>query len=285
MTVRSRIQFPGARTQVGQPSGSPYVKDKSVIWGWRRQNSDREKISISVTKSAYWKVAGIRTFIPWPLPFQQKENVPTDSYSGRHKIKHRCKRTDKQHDAFLQRFQTDDGGCAFFAPPSGRLCCWWKNGQELLTTRRNHDKQKRMSSAHARGAVTEPFSFESLSYTRWHFHLLRQCGQFYRFSRTTDFRFRLFRLSLSLSCARRLRQWKGRQTLRSTIVKGAMILSVIYVRFLTDWWCGQESPPIGWAVRNPTSYIPEWLSSIILAITGSENVYAHPCIYSHACAT
>ena len=43
----------------------------------------------------------------------------------------------------------------------------------------------------------------------------------------------------------------------------------------------QESPPIGGAVRNATSLIPQRLSYIILAITCSENVYAWPCIDSH----
>ena len=42
----------------------------------------------------------------------------------------------------------------------------------------------------------------------------------------------------------------------------------------------QESPPIGGAVRNATSLIPQRLSSIILAITCSENVHPWPCIDS-----
>ena len=43
----------------------------------------------------------------------------------------------------------------------------------------------------------------------------------------------------------------------------------------------QESPPIGGAVRNATSLIPQRLSYIMLAITCSENVRALPCIESH----
>ena len=43
----------------------------------------------------------------------------------------------------------------------------------------------------------------------------------------------------------------------------------------------QESQPICVAVRNATSLIPQRLSSIILAITCSENVHASPCIDSH----
>ena len=40
----------------------------------------------------------------------------------------------------------------------------------------------------------------------------------------------------------------------------------------------QESPPIGGAVRNVTTLIPERLSpNIMLAITCSENVYVCPC--------
>ena len=46
------------------------------------------------------------------------------------------------------------------------------------------------------------------------------------------------------------------------------------------WAMKQESPPIGWAVRNTTSFVPEWLSSIIL-VTWLQNAYARPCIYSH----
>ena len=43
----------------------------------------------------------------------------------------------------------------------------------------------------------------------------------------------------------------------------------------------QYGPPIGGAVRNATSLIPQWLSYIMLAITFSENVRALPCINSH----
>ena len=43
----------------------------------------------------------------------------------------------------------------------------------------------------------------------------------------------------------------------------------------------QEGPPIGEAVRNATSLIPQELSYIIHAITCSENVHALPCIDSH----
>ena len=40
--------------------------------------------------------------------------------------------------------------------------------------------------------------------------------------------------------------------------------------------------PANWrAGRTATSLIQEWLPSRTLAITYSENVYAHPCIYSH----
>ena len=42
----------------------------------------------------------------------------------------------------------------------------------------------------------------------------------------------------------------------------------------------QEIPPIGRAVQNATTLIPERLSSVVLAVTCSENVYARPCIYS-----
>ena len=36
----------------------------------------------------------------------------------------------------------------------------------------------------------------------------------------------------------------------------------------------EESPPIGGAARNATSLIPQRLSSIMIAITCSENVHA-----------
>ena len=59
------------------------------------------------------------------------------------------------------------------------------------------------------------------------------------------------------------------------------------------WWDGgvalqcfgstlaQESPPIGGAVWNATSLIPQRLSSTIVAITCSKNVHVEPCIDSH----
>ena len=42
----------------------------------------------------------------------------------------------------------------------------------------------------------------------------------------------------------------------------------------------QEGPPIGGAVRNATSFIPQRLSSIILSIACSENVHPWPCMDS-----
>ena len=43
----------------------------------------------------------------------------------------------------------------------------------------------------------------------------------------------------------------------------------------------QESPPIGGAVRNAKSLIPQRLSATILAIASSENVRVWPCIDKH----
>ena len=44
----------------------------------------------------------------------------------------------------------------------------------------------------------------------------------------------------------------------------------------------QESPPVGEAVRNATTLIPERQSYIMFAITCSENVYTRTCIYLYA---
>ena len=55
--------------------------------------------------------------------------------------------------------------------------------------------------------------------------------------------------------------------------------NIICRRFAKKYGCfriheKQESPPIGGTVRNATSLVPQPLSSIVLAITCSENVHA-----------
>ena len=64
MVIRSWFQTSEAKTQVGQPSRSPFVQDKLVatlLWWWRASGEGKaariEDVSAIVTKRAYGKVA------------------------------------------------------------------------------------------------------------------------------------------------------------------------------------------------------------------------------------